>query len=72
MSKLVEMFSMLIFWDCVVVMKLLHAYYYIIRQVLGVVRGGIAVAWSVIPGALSAVDKTMEDTFMKYKKLKGA
>ena len=31
-------------------------------------KGGIAVAWSLIPGALSAVDKTMEETFMKFAK----
>ena len=38
MSKLVELISMLTILDyCVVVMKLLHGYYYIIRQVLGVV-----------------------------------
>lgn len=29
-------------------------------------KGGIAVARSLIPGALSAVDKTMEATFMKF------
>ena len=29
-------------------------------------KGGIAVARSLIPGALSAVDKTMEETFMKF------
>ena len=28
-------------------------------------RGGIAVTRSLIPGALSVVDKTMEETFMK-------
>ncbi|KAK3700755.1 hypothetical protein QZH41_010937 [Actinostola sp. cb2023] len=31
-------------------------------------KGGIAVARSFIPGALSAVDKTMEETFMKFAK----
>ena len=31
-------------------------------------KGGIAVARSMIPGALSAVDKTMEETFMKFAK----
>ena len=31
-------------------------------------KGGIAVARSLIPGALSAVDKTMEETFMKHAK----
>jgi len=31
-------------------------------------NGGIAVARSLIPGALSAVDKTMEETFMKFAK----
>lgn len=34
-------------------------------------RGGIAVARSLIPGALSAVDKTMEETFMKFAKSSG-
>jgi radical SAM superfamily enzyme YgiQ (UPF0313 family) len=34
-------------------------------------KGGIAVARSVIPGALSAVDKTMEETFMKFAKSTG-
>lgn len=29
-------------------------------------KGGIAVAWSLIPGALSAFDRTMEETFMKF------
>ena len=29
-------------------------------------KGGIAVARSLIPGALSAVDKTMEETFMNF------
>ena len=33
--------------------------------------GGIAVARSLIPGALSAVDKTMEETFMKFAKSSG-
>ena len=31
-------------------------------------KRGIAVARSLIPGALSAVDKTMEETFMKFAK----
>ena len=34
-------------------------------------KGGIAVARSLIPGALSAVDKTMEETFMKFAKSQG-
>ncbi|XP_049455367.1 uncharacterized protein LOC125902797 isoform X2 [Epinephelus fuscoguttatus] len=34
-------------------------------------RGGISVARSLIPGALSAVDKTMEETFMKFAKSTG-
>ena len=34
-------------------------------------QGGIAVARSLIPGALSAVDKTMEETFMKFSKSTG-
>ena len=34
-------------------------------------KGGIAVARSLIPGALSAVDKTMEETFMKFSKSAG-
>ena len=34
-------------------------------------KGGIAVARSLIPGALSAVDKTMEETFMKFSKSHG-
>ena len=34
-------------------------------------KGGIAVACSLIPGALSAVDKTMEETFMKFVKSSG-
>ena len=33
--------------------------------------GVIAVARSLIPGALSAVDKTMEETFMKFAKSSG-
>ena len=33
--------------------------------------GGISVARSLIPGALSAVDKTMEETFMKFAKSEG-
>ena len=34
-------------------------------------KGGIAVARSMLPGALSAVDKTMEETFMKFSKSAG-
>ena len=34
-------------------------------------NGAIAVARSQIPGALSAVDKTMEETFMKFAKSAG-
>ena len=34
-------------------------------------KGGIAVARSLKPGALSAVDKTMEETFMKFSKSAG-
>ena len=34
-------------------------------------KGGIAVARSFIPGALSAVDKTTEETFMKFAKSAG-
>ena len=34
-------------------------------------KGGIAVARSLIPGALSAVDKMMEETFMKFAKSAG-
>ena len=34
-------------------------------------NGGFAVARSLIPGALSAVDKTMEQTFMKFAKSPG-
>ena len=34
-------------------------------------KGGIAVARSLIPGSLSAVDKTMEETFMKFAKSTG-
>lgn len=34
-------------------------------------KGGLAVARSLIPGALSAVDKTMEETFMKFAKSAG-
>lgn len=34
-------------------------------------RGAIAVARSLIPGALSAVDKTMEETFMHFAKSSG-
>ena len=32
-------------------------------------KGAIAVACSLIPGALSAVDRMMEKTFMKFAKL---
>lgn len=39
------------------------------KELLG--NGGIAVARSTIPGALSAVDKTMEETFMKFAKSTG-
>lgn len=35
-------------------------------------KGCIAVARSLIPGALSAVDKTMEETFMKFSKSAGS
>ncbi|KAJ8346640.1 hypothetical protein SKAU_G00280410 [Synaphobranchus kaupii] len=34
-------------------------------------KGAIAVARSLIPGALAAVDKTMEETFMKFAKSSG-
>lgn len=34
-------------------------------------KGGIAVARSLLPGALSAVVKTMEETFMKFAKSSG-
>ena len=34
-------------------------------------RGVIGAARSMIPGALSAVDKTMEETFMKFSKGSG-
>ena len=34
-------------------------------------NGAIAVARSMIPGALSAVDKTMEETFMCFAKSSG-
>ena len=34
-------------------------------------KGAIAVARSLIPGALSAVDKTMEEGFMKFAKSAG-
>lgn len=34
-------------------------------------QGAIAVARSLIPGALCAVDKTMEETFMKFAKSPG-
>ena len=34
-------------------------------------KRGIAIARSLIPGALSAVDKTMEETFMKFSKSAG-
>ena len=33
--------------------------------------GDIAVAQSLIPGSLSAVDKTMEESFMKFAKSAG-
>ena len=33
-------------------------------------KGSISVARSLIPGNLCAVDKTMEETFMRYAKLK--
>ena len=33
--------------------------------------GGIAVARSLLPGTLSAVDKTMEETFMQFSKSEG-
>lgn len=34
-------------------------------------NGGIAVARSFIPGSRCAVDKTMEETFMKFSKSSG-
>ena len=34
-------------------------------------NGAIAVARSLIPGSLSAVDKTAEETFMKFAKSSG-
>ena len=34
-------------------------------------KGGMAVARSLVPGALSAVDKTMKETFMKFAKSSG-
>ncbi|KAJ7323102.1 hypothetical protein OS493_032674 [Desmophyllum pertusum] len=34
-------------------------------------KGAIAVARSMIPGALSAVDKTMKETFMRFAKSSG-
>ena len=34
-------------------------------------KSGIAVARSLIPGSLSAVDKTMEESFMKFVKSAG-
>jgi len=34
-------------------------------------KGGIAVTRSLIPGSCSAVDKTMEETFMKFAKSAG-
>ena len=34
-------------------------------------KGGIAVTRSLIPGTLCAVDKTMEETFMKFSKSVG-
>ena len=36
------------------------------------IKGGIAEARSMIPGALSAVHKTMEETFMKFSKSPGS
>ena len=33
--------------------------------------GGIAVEQSLVPGSLSAVDKTMEESFMKFAKSAG-
>ena len=35
-------------------------------------KGAIAVAHSMIPGALSAIDKTMEETFMCFAKSSGS
>ena len=34
-------------------------------------KGAIVVACSMIPGALSAIDKTMEETFMRFTKSSG-
>ena len=34
-------------------------------------KGAIAVARSMIPGSLSAVDKTMKETFMRFAKSSG-
>ena len=34
-------------------------------------KGGIAVARSLLPGSLCAVDKTMDETFMKFSKSAG-
>ena len=34
-------------------------------------KGAIAVARSMVPGALSAVDKTMEESFMRFAKSSG-
>lgn len=34
-------------------------------------KGAIALARSFTPGALSAVDKTMEETFMRFAKSSG-
>ena len=34
-------------------------------------KGGIAVGRSPLPGALSAVDKTMEEAFMRFSKSAG-
>lgn len=34
-------------------------------------RGDVAVARSLIPGVRSVVDKTMEETFMKFAKSSG-
>lgn len=36
-----------------------------------ITKGAIAVARSMLPGALSAVDKTMEETFMRFAKSSG-
>ncbi len=34
-------------------------------------NGAIGVARSLLPGSLSAIDKTMEETFMKFAKSHG-